>query len=422
MACLDGTFVPSTKVPSGQEEVSLRKERRPSRTREHARLLEAASRIRVPQRTDVCIVGGGAAGLVAAIVAAENGSRVVTLDADLECGRKILATGNGRCNFTNVGLDSARYNQPEFVRNVVGQSWLGDVLAFFHDCGLAWEEEAEGRLYPLSRQAASVRSVLLGRATRAGVILAPARSVRSVRQADGGFEVAYEEAFGAQTRRVLQSRTVVMAVGGGTDLCENIGLPMTPYVPVLCPLACEGPLLAELDGRRVRVEARLIRAGAEVLSERGEVLFRRYGLSGIVVFNLSRYARPGDELVLDLLPTMKLAEAHELGLHTLDGLLDPVIAQALTKLEGSWEGALTRAKALAYRIIGPADTAHAQVSRGGLDVRTFDSATLEAQSKPGLFACGEALDVDGPCGGFNLAWAWKSGMVAGAAAAKETSR
>ena len=392
------------------------------RAQRKSKQLETARRVAVPSDADVCVVGGGAAGLVAAIVAAEEGARVVALDADLECGRTILATGNGRCNFANANLDPARYNQPEFVRKVVGQSWLRDVLAFFRGCSLAWEEEAEGRLYPLSRQAASVRSVLLDRAARAGAILAPARAVRNVRQTDCGFDVTYEEAFGAQTRRVLQSRTAVMAGGGRADLCESIGLPLMPSVPVLCPLACEGPLLAELDGRRVRVEARLIRAGIEVLSERGEVLFRRYGLSGIVIFNLSRYAQPGDKLVLNLLPTMELAEACELGLHTLDGMLDPVIAQALTRHEGSRESALRRAKVLTYSVVGPADTAHAQVTRGGLDVRTFDPRTLEAQTMPGLFACGEALDVDGPCGGFNLAWAWKSGMVAGSAAAQVATK
>ncbi|MBR3318022.1 MAG: aminoacetone oxidase family FAD-binding enzyme [Atopobiaceae bacterium] len=440
------------------------------RAQQRARQEEAARQVAVPSETDVCVVGGGAAGLVAAITAAEKGARVVVLERNLECGHTILATGNGRCNFANAALDPARYNAPDFVRSVAGPSWLADVLGFFGDCGLAWEEEAEGRLYPLSRQASSVRNVLLARAARAGVTLAGGRNVAGAQRQPNGFAVRYEEVFGKPTRGkcpscTIQAHALVLAAGGGTKLLENFDIPVSPFEPVLCPLACEGPLLKELDGRRVRVEARLMRHGAEVFRERGEVLFRPYGLSGIVVFNLSRFAQAGDELLLDLLPGMTLDEARRVshlnassnrgsqrltnierdnvrrkgrqnGLRnqqeqhrskgtrnawrvattTLDGLLDPVIAQALLSHERDDDAALSRAKALRFHVMGPAEANRAQVTRGGFATDAFAAATLEAYAVPGLFACGEALDVDGPCGGFNLAWAWKSGMVAGAAA------
>ena len=152
-----------------------RKARRTSRSQAREEALAAAAAVRVPGRCDVCVIGGGASGLAAAIASAEAGASVTVLERAPECGRKILATGNGRCNFSNARLDWGRYNDPGFVEAVCGPGFGEDVLAFFEECGLAWVEEEGGRLYPLSRQAASVREVLLARAQRAGVALAPAR-------------------------------------------------------------------------------------------------------------------------------------------------------------------------------------------------------------------------------------------------------
>ena len=147
-----------------------------ARTRERERLLADAARVELPRHADVCVIGGGAAGLVAAIAAREAGARVVVLERDLACGRTILATGNGRCNFCNVALEPEHYNHPDLAAAVMGEpaEALEDVLGFFRGCGLAWAEE-DGRLYPRSRQAASVRNVLLARCWRDGVTLAPAR-------------------------------------------------------------------------------------------------------------------------------------------------------------------------------------------------------------------------------------------------------
>ena len=408
-----------------------RKERRPSRAIGHARLLEAAKSVHVPPQVDICVAGGGAGGIVAAILAAERGASVVVLERDVECGRTILATGNGRCNFANARLDPELYNEPEFVRTVCGDSWLDDVLGFFADCGLAWEEEAEGRLYPLSRQAASVRNVLVSRARRAGVTLATAREVVGLRPSKDGFEVTVREAFGPQGTSCLRAQAAIIATGGGSlangnQLCSDLAVPIQPDEPVLCPLACEGLLPPELDGRRVRSEVTLRRDGRILQHRHGEVLLRTYGLSGIVVFDLSRFAGAGDVLELDLLPGLDAVRAEKLGRDTLDGLLDPIVAAALVAHAGDLRRALGLAKSLPYRVTGPAEANRAQVTRGGLLVNAFDPRTLRAKDDASamarLYACGEALDVDGPCGGYNLAWAWKSGMVAGTAAAKETSR
>ena len=360
-----------------------------------AELERAAAAVSLEGAWDVIVCGGGAAGLAAAIAAAEQGARTAVVEGALECGRSILATGGGRCNFANRALEPGRYNDPAFVEAVCGDAFLGDVLEFFRASGLAWTEE-DGRLYPMSLSAASVRDVLLARAERAGAVLACGRRVERV-----------EPGAVITSRERIDARSAIIACGGGA--LPDLPLASRPAQPVLCPLSCEGLPFDELDGRRVRAEVALVRDGAEIARERGEVLFRGYGLSGIVIFDLSRAACAGDDLVLDLAPDLdadKFAYLVDRAGGSAAGIIDPLVAAVL--------GAR---KNVSARVLGAAETSHAQVSRGGLATSQFDPATLMAPSHPGLFACGEALDIDGACGGFNLAWAWKSGMVAGRAAA-----
>ena len=408
-----------------------------ARARERERLAAAAAATELPGRADVCVLGGGAAGLAAAITAAEAGLRVVVLERDLECGRTILATGNGRCNFANTRLVAGKYNQPEFVDAVFGTpaDALKQVLDFFGACGMSWAEE-EGRLYPRSRQAASVRNVLLSRAARAGVTLACGREVTGAVPADAGdgWIVSFTETWEGGAAATLAADSLVFAGGGASHaLAAELGLPVVADEPVLCALAAQGPMpgvLEALDGRRAHCMASLTRGAHVVAREEGEALFRPYGLSGIVSFDLSRVARPGDMLELDLAPEVDAWEVDGLvaqrpgDAHALDGILDPVIAAELIKLAGgvnfgglAWRVA-PLVKGLPLRITGKADEARAQVTRGGISVACASVKTLGIEGRPGLFACGEALDVDGACGGFNLAWAWLSGMRAGTSAAE----
>lgn len=406
-----------------------RQARRVPRSRAREEALAAAAAVRVADAYDVAVVGGGASGLVAAIAAAEAGASVVVLERDVACGRTILATGNGRCNFMNARLCGpapawGSYNDPAFVEAVCGPGFGGGVLAFFEGCGLAWAEEEGGRLYPLSRQAASVREVLLARARRAGVTLAPAREVTGVSMGGARCRTTFQNDPETGGERQVMSSCAVLSAGGGPALARSagrLGLELVPPEPVLCSLACEPSearvSLAELDGRRAHVTARLLRDGAEVAREEGEALFRPYGLSGIVTFDLSRSARAGDVISLDLTcgadpdRTRRLARAAG----GCAGIVDPVIARALGDDVG-------RARDLRFVVSGPAEPERAQVTRGGLATAQWAPSTLEARGLPGLFACGEALDVDGACGGFNLAWAWKSGLVAGLAAAAAAGR
>lgn len=442
----------------------------PLKVRRRAHQLTEAADTRIPDSCDVLVVGAGASGLLAAITAAEAGSSVVALDARTFAGRPILATGNGRCNFCNTNLTPDHYNHPEFAAAVMGEpnEALDRVLDFFRSCGLAWAKE-DGRLYPLSRQAASVRNVLESRARRAGVTFACAREALDVAETSAAapvgpvasapaasaapagpaasvpatrWRVTYRERWqtgpdgpfesDSGCTRTLEARALVIATGGGAPLASSLKLPLVPFSPVLCSIAAVAPapqLLERINGRRVRCLATLARAGRVVLREAGEVLFRPYGLSGIVCFNISRVCQPGDTVELDLAPEVDAWEVDHLvagrpgDWHALDGILDPAIARQLLDLAGgpNSDGVAWRVaplvKGLPFRVTGLADTDNAQVTRGGIDLSAIATHTLGIYGHEGLFACGEALDVDGACGGFNLAWAWLSGMRAGQSAA-----
>lgn len=421
--------------------------RRVSRKDEAERILREAAGVDVPIACDVCVMGGGASGLVAAITAAEAGASVVVLERSPEAGRSILATGNGRCNFANVDLRPKYYSNPDFAAAVMGRNPLDDILSFFRECGLVWSLE-DGRLYPRSLQASSVRTVLLARARVAGVVLACAREVTDIHPGGQDTTVSYAELWDGGTSCTLSCRSLVIACGGPRDgqPLPALDVPRVEARPVLCALACEDSPLAALDGRRAACVATLVRDDFTPLArERGEVLFRDYGLSGIVIFDLSRLAQPGDTIELDLVPDLTTIEVGQrLGLRpdlpadyqpdmrtALCGMLDPAIADVLWELaDGPWaeehlprrlgsiegSGIMALVKGLPFRVTGPADPEHAQVMAGGIALGAVDPETLAVRDHRGLYACGEALDLDGACGGFNLAFAWTSGLRAGLSA------
>lgn len=405
-----------------------------SRAAERERKLTEAAQVEMPARTDVLVVGAGAAGLTAAIVAKEAGVGALVLEADLECGKSILATGNGRCNFTNTQLLPEMYSNPELARSIMGepQEALQNVLDFFSACGLSWVEEDGGRLYPRSRQAASVRNILLARCWRDGICLAPARKVVDAKRVAGWWNVTFVNAWDG-TQGSIKARALIIATGGALhtyredepNLTETLGLKITPYAPVLCALKTQAALpglFEKLDGRRAHCTATLKRGGQIVTHQSGEVLFRPYGISGIMSFDLSRYARPGDMIELDLAPEVDAWEVDQLIAHrwgdtsALDGILDPVIAATLIEAAGgvytdglAWRVA-PLVKGLPMRFVGWADTEHAQVTRGGVEASSLNDKVLTVKNRTNLYVCGEAVDMDAACGGYNLTWAWLSGM------------
>lgn len=398
------------------------------RLRAEAQGRRLAASQRVGDACDVLVVGGGASGTVAAMTAAP-GARTVLLEAGPSVGAPILATGNGRCNFSNEHLDAAVYNRPDFVAAVFGDDPTGRVKDLFRGLGLLWSAD-EGRLYPVSRSAASVRSVLVRGLAESGATAATLRAVTAVERDGDGFSVTYEERFredgtGGWTTRHVRCRRLVWACGGGTAApLAPLGVDVVAPSPVLCPVAVAPSPLDGLSGKRLRCRAALWRAGEEVHGETGELLLRDGSVSGILAFDLSRFARPDDALVLDLVPSMgrdalvDLLGGDRLVDGALDGALDPAVAAAVVKAAPA-PGPMAvadLAKAFPLAVMGLAHTEVAQVTRGGVDTSSVDPGTLEVLAIPGLHVCGEALDVDGPCGGFNLGFAWLSGAAAGSAA------
>lgn len=432
---------------------------------------------RLTEQTDIAIVGGGAAGLAAAVVAGETlrgsgAGRVVLCEASDRVGRSILATGNGRCNFSNAQLtDEALcdaealrpfYHNAAFVAQVfaalerlslferdmperesfsLGRS--NAVLRFFAEHGLVWREEGEGRLYPLANKASSVLDVLRAAVDAAQVDVRTEFSMRRIARGSGDYLLTADD--GCEIR----ARQVIIAVGGSVskDLAESLGLSFSEQRPVLGPLAVDAKgkrLTKRLDNIRVKATATLLREDIPLACEQGEALFRSYGLSGIAVFDLSRYAQEGDEVSLDLLPQVPLARtAHHLRLRAerlrdqgarpvtyedvLRGMVLPKVAAVLcerarVRPDDAYdaEGGEHLARVLhdlRFTVEGLGDVRQCQVERGGIAVADFVPATLETASAPGLYAAGEALDVDAACGGFNLHWAWASGLLAGYMAA-----
>lgn len=423
---------------------------------------------------DVVIIGGGASGLAAAITSARSGARTAVIERDIAAGLGILATGNGRCNISNAHLDPRRYRHPDAVRHLFGTAPERDIEAFLASLGIAVAEEGEGRLYPITRRAESARDALLGACDRAGVDIIPCAElerVAGVRQGACRLIVSVPSAplshkrgrdakaetrnarkalaSAARRERLLTARSVILACGGSSEgSCRILGLPHLPEAPVLCPIA--GTLevradsaLKRLDGLRVEAMLTLMRDGAAIAFEQGEVLFRPYGISGIAAFNLSRRIEAGDVIELDLFPDsddralerMLCDRVEAVGPFMgdprwFDGMLARPLAEVVVEATAVDARPLGRIASLLHRlrlrVSGTTEHSQAQVRRGGIPIDAVDLETMAVSPRPAdaaagigsLFACGEAIDIDADCGGYNLAWAWLSGIRAGGGAAR----
>lgn len=391
---------------------------------------------------NIAIIGGGAAGLVAAIAAAADGAAVTLLEAGERVGRKILASGNGRCNLSNTAVAPDAYNAPGFVTPALATWDTPAVLGFFADLGLRTFADDASRIYPTTNVANSVLDVLRLECAHRGVEERCGFKVASFSRAGDRFEITSADG------DVVHADAVVLATGGGPSLLSSLGHSASSFAPVLGPLRTDTAPIRGLSGVRVQCAASVLRPGASgaaadavvVATERGELLFREYGVSGIMVFDLSRALEPGDLLSIDFMPDLAPAELRTLlgdrsaslswrtAATFFDGMLHPRVAQAVLRAADiaaetpAAELPLDRLAALLkdfrLAVLGPGDPKQAQVTRGGVSVDEFDPATMASRLVPGLFAAGEVLDVDGRCGGFNLHWAWASGIVAGQAAAR----
>ena len=405
-------------------------------------------------QTDCIILGGGAAGLTAAAALAERGLQVMVVEKLDRVGKKLLATGNGRCNLSNRNMDAAQYGcSAAFVERVYANAPPAQVLSFLENLGLMTLEE-EGRLYPRSMQASAVLDVLRMACSRGQVTLLTGEEVTDLRPSRrGGWSVALNRGQG------LFAPVVLCALGGsaapslGTDgsgvrLMSALGHTATPCVPALVQLQSRHPALRSLKGIRVQAMLTLHVDGAPVATECGELLFTDYGLSGVCVFQLSRTAsralaqKRSVAVHVHLLPEVPSLRSwldariarhpDEPCAQLMTGVLHRLLAHAVLKDAGiSPEqtcGTLSDAARCAlcntlsswsFPVTGTQGFAQAQVTAGGIVTDEIDPETMASRLYDGLYLAGEVIDVDGPCGGYNLHFAFASALVAARAMAAQ---
>ena len=398
------------------------------------------------RNTDVIIIGAGAAGMAAAIAAGERGRQVLLLEKADRPGRKIHASGNGRCNLMNSGL--LRYfGDPAFAAEVLRPYGKDKLSAFFHRYGLLLAEENEGRVYPFTFQSASVVSTLRNALETAGTILLQNDGAVSAERNAGAFTVhtVSGKTFTAKCLIIACGGAAQPKLGGNTDgyrLLTSFGHTLIPVRPSLVPLNTDRKSISGLSGLRVRCGVTVLRCGEPVHQENGEVLFTDYGVSGICIMQCARFAGEGEtmlelNLLKDAFPDrgqcvaeLKRRKTLFSGLSPLcllNGILPERLTYAVLKQSGMPLRGETAGETgdeqieriadagYAYRITvtGNRGMDYAQVTAGGIDCAEFNASTMESKIVPGLFAAGEVLNVDGDCGGFNLMFAFAGGLTAG---------
>ncbi len=400
----------------------------------------------------IAIVGGGASGLVASIAASSKGSKVYILERLDRVGKKILATGNGRCNITNINTDITRFHGKDksFINETLKQFDVPATIEFFEKLGVKCKIEDEGKAYPYSDQASSVLDVLRYEAERLGVIELCGCYVSQIKQKKGIFEI------GIKDKEKLAVDKVIVAAGGkaspnlgsngsGYDLVIPFGHKLIETFPALVQLKLDAPFLKALKGVKFEGTVTLGLGNKELQRESGEILYTDYGISGPPIFQLSRKA--GEQLAVGRKPWLtvdmfrdfeyeelmevlrkRMANACEKPLDfSFVGLINKRLIPILLKASGvidihkhckevseeELKNICHKLKMWRFEVIGTQSWTEAQVTAGGIDTKDVNPNTMESKLVKGIYFAGEILDVDGDCGGFNLQWAWSSGYTAG---------
>lgn len=410
-------------------------------------------------KKSIYVVGGGAAGIMAAITAAKEGADVTILEHNDRIGKKILSTGNGRCNYTNI------YQQPEYYRSdniefpwkAIQKYTAKQAISDFRELGI-WEKVKNGGVYPNSEQATAVLDVLREEVERLKIHVLTNVHVHGIRPQKKGFRISAhlkeekkDKNFFAEAVILAtgsKAATKLGSDGSGYDLAKSLGHKIVPVVPALVQLQCKENYFKAISGVRLQGTVSLYVDGDKKSEDTGELQLTAYGISGIPVFQVSRYAgraiyeKKKVTANLDIMPTVELKEltaylenrAKERPNKEMEmflvGLIHKKVAVVLLKLAGismkKCANQLTKeeiarlAKVMKCWEVTVVDTnpfEQAQICAGGVDTRAINVETMESIEIPGLYFAGELMDVDGICGGYNLQWAWTSGYLAGKEAA-----
>ena len=403
----------------------------------------------------VGIIGAGASGLMAGITAAKNGAEVCIYEHKDKPGKKILATGNGRCNFTNTCQDPSFYrsDNKDFPWEIVSRFDYNKVLDFFYDLGICTNDR-NGYIYPKSDQASAVLDVLLEETKRLGVKIITECKIKEIRVRKKEFKLISEENIGYKADKVIvcagsKASPVTGSDGSGYTLAKELGHKIVPVLPSLVQLRCKEKFYKKVAGVRVNGKVTILVNNKPVSSDTGEIQLTAYGISGIPVFQVSRYAAKGlyekkdVRAEINFMPEYSKEELKNF-------LLDRIIRRPQKMLDEFFTGLFnkklsslfisilnlkdnTKAGSLSesdidrmVKLISCFTTTvtetnsyeQAQVCAGGVNTKEVDESTLESKYVKGLYFAGEVLDVDGICGGYNLQFAWSSGYVAGMEASK----
>lgn len=390
------------------------------------------------EKPRVLIVGGGAAGLMAAVMAAENGATVTILEQNENTGKKVCVTGNGRCNLTNRNMDPRMFRgeHPEFSAAILEQFSLADTLDFFEKIGVLFTER-KGWIYPRSNQAKCIPELMIQKARSLKVKIKTREKVENVRWESGVWKVQTSGWTYEGDRVILANGSEASAVSGadgsGYLLARQLGHSIVRPLPALTGLKCKGDFFSAWAGVRTEAEVSLYIDGKVHSKEIGELQLTDYGISGIPVFQLSRYAIRAveegkqTEVVLNFFPEYKEQEMLDIfekrkqncSYQSDAEILVGMLPEKLIKIMRKKKNLIQALTAMRLEVKGSTGMEQAQVCSGGVDTSQVDPMTLESCCCKGLFFAGELLDIDGPCGGYNLQWAWSSGAVAGRNSAKE---
>ena len=395
---------------------------------------------------NVIVIGGGAAGMMAALSAAENGHQVTLLERQARVGRKLMATGNGRCNLTNRHAAPVHYHgqDEQFCAYALETFNVDTTLEFFAKLGLVTMTEDSGRVYPFSNMAGSVLDVLRFALEHPNIDLHTGCVVTGIKCKNGLFTVTTET-------DVFTAHKVILAAGGaagskvggvmdGYQLGKAMGHHRTALYPSLVQLKTDPTYPRALKGVKAEAAITVRRRGEVLAMGQGEILFTEYGLSGPAIFDLSRAVATGgegleveldflpdwtEEATMDWLRSVQRSRAKQETGSLLCGTLHSRLGQMVCKAAGfttqpcdtldekSLRRIAQQLRHFTLPVTGVCGFDQAQVTAGGLRTDEFDPTTMESKLVSGFYACGEVLDIDGDCGGYNLQWAWSSGHLAG---------
>lgn len=420
--------------------------------------------MRIYVKNDVIIVGAGASGLMAGICAARRGKKVLIIDRMAKAGKKIYATGNGKCNYTNAqyDYDSYRGENVDIVSEVLAKFSYENTIDFFEELGILAKNK-DGYIYPYSEQASSVVEVMLMELDNLGVKILLEENVQKIiknsnmkmnkkivineskyskdiddkkNEENVGYTVVTDKNKHICSKVILATGGMASpklgSNGSGYALAESLGHSIVKPNKALVQLKTKGKEYKSLSGVRIQGKVTMYIEGEEIRTNYGEFVFTDYGISGIPIMQLSRYAAVGlsnnkkarieldfypdidDKELLVLLRNRQKNCYYKDNYELLIGMINNKLAAYIDrKSNGRLEAMIRYMKKLPMEIVDTNSWDNAQVTAGGVSTKEIDYHTMESKVSKGLYITGELMDIDGTCGGYNLQWAWSTGYIAG---------